>query len=255
MAQSRLTHRITLSAVAAFGLVTLSALPVVGATRIQSPTTRIDNGRISGTIVLSHALAARRPGFRIYTDVTQGSTPPPKPAPDLKDEYANVIAYLELDAARTLAPGKIHFAPRSMAQRKEQFIPHVLPILAGATVFFPNEDRVFHNVFSLSGTRTFDLPKYPAGSSRSVTFPRPGLVNVFCHIHADMSAIIMVRDNEYFVTPDTAGHFALEEIPPGEYTLVVWHERIKPVTRKVKIIGGQTTTVSYNIPLPQAVER
>jgi plastocyanin len=213
-------------------------------------------GRIAGTVILSHALAARRPRFRIYSDNEQGSTPPSKPAPDLKDEYANVVVYLELDPARALADGSNPRMPKpSLVQRDETFIPHVLPILAGTTVDFPNEDQVFHNVFSLSGTRTFDLPKYPAGSSRSVTFPRPGIVNVFCHIHADMSAVILVRDNPYFVSPDTTGTFSLDAIPPGDYTLVAWHERIKPITRKVKIVAGQATPVSFNIPLPQVVER
>ena len=137
-----------------------------------------------------------------------------------------------------------------MAQRGEQFVPHVLPILQGTTVDFPNEDDVFHNVFSLSGTRTFDLPKYPAGSSRSVTFPKAGIVNVFCHIHADMSAVILVRDNPYFISPDTTGSYSLEDVPPGDYTIVAWHERIKPIAIHVKVTAGQTTPVNFNIPLP-----
>lgn len=211
-----------------------------------------DRGRISGSVVLSHALAARRtPRFRIYADVGPGATPPPAPAADLKSENANVVIYLELDEARALASGAGPSHPKPvMVQRDEQFKPHVLPILAGTTVDFPNEDDVFHNVFSLSGTRTFDLPKYPAGSSRSVTFPRPGVVNVFCHIHADMSAVILVRDNPYYATPDTTGAFSLDGIPPGDYRIVAWHERIKPVSMKVKVVAGQTTPVTFNIPLP-----
>jgi plastocyanin len=238
-------------------LAAICALAVIGASRARStPAASAETGRIGGTVILSHALAARRPRFRIYSGAEQGATPPSKPAPDLKDEYANVVAYLELDAAKTLATGIGSPMPHpSLVQRGEQFRPHVLPILQGTTVEFPNEDDVFHNIFSLSGTKTFDLPKYPAGSSRSVTFSRPGVVNVFCHIHADMSAVILVRDNPYFVSPDTTGNFSLEGIPPGEYTLVAWHERIKPVTRKVKIVAGQTTAVSFNIPLPQVVER
>ena len=217
---------------------------------------RPESGRIAGSVILSHALAARRPRFRIYSDAEQGSTPPSKPAPDLKDEYANVVVYLELDPAKALAAGSNARMPKpALVQRDEQFIPHVLPILQGTTVEFPNEDEVFHNVFSLSGAKTFDLPKYAAGSSRSVSFPRAGIVNVFCHIHADMNAVILVRDNPYFVSPDTTGNFSLDGIPPGDYTLVAWHERIKPITRQVKIVAGQATAVSFNIPLPQVVER
>jgi hypothetical protein len=137
-----------------------------------------------------------------------------------------------------------------MTQKDERFLPHVLPILLGATVNFPNADEVYHNVFSLSSPRPFDLPKYPAGTSRSVTFPRAGIVNVFCHIHADMSAVILVRDNPFFVTPTPDGRFSLANVPPGEYTIVAWHERIKPVRHKVRVVAGQATKVSFNIPLP-----
>jgi plastocyanin len=214
-------------------------------------------GRISGTVVLSHALAGRRvPRFRIYSDVGPGSTPPSNPAPDLKSEYQNVVVYLELDAARTLAAGSSPSLPKPvMVQEREQFKPHVLAVLQGTTVEFPNKDDVFHNVFSLSGARTFDLPKYPAGASRAVTFPRRGIVNVFCHIHSDMNAVILVRDNPYFVSPDTSGNFSLEGIPPGEYTVVAWHERITPVTGKIRIAAGQTSSISFNIPLPQPTDR
>ena len=239
-----------------YAVAGLLAVVVMGAAPPSPSTPRAESGRINGTVVLSHALATRRPRFRIYADVGPGATPPSKPAPDLKDEYANVVVYLELDGAKTLAAGANPRMPKpSMIQRGEQFIPHVLPILQGATVEFPNEDDVFHNVFSLSGTRTFDLPKYPAGASRSVTFPRRGVVNVFCHIHSDMNAVILVRDNPYFVSPDTAGHFSLDDIPPGQYTIVAWHDRIKPVTAKIRILAGQSTAVGFNIPLPPPVER
>ena len=208
-------------------------------------------GRIEGTATLSRVLAARRPRFRIYADAGKGATPPSQPAPDLRAEFANVVVYLERDdeGALSLMPSR-HPERPAMTQKEERFIPHVLPILQGTTVEFPNEDEIFHNVFSLSGPRRFDLPKYPAGASRSVTFPKPGVVNVFCHIHADMSAVVLVLDNPYFVTPAEDGKFSLADIPPGEYTLVAWHERIKPVKQKVRVLAGQVTSVSFNIPLP-----
>jgi plastocyanin len=208
-------------------------------------------GRIDGTVTLSRSLASRRIRFRIYSDPGKGATPPSQPAPDLADEYGNVVLYLESDreGALSLAPSN-HPDKPTMTQKDERFIPHVLPILAGTTVEFPNEDEVFHNVFSLSGPRAFDLPKYPAGSSRSVTFGKPGIVNVFCHIHSDMSAVIFVLDNPFFSTPSREGSFSLDGVPPGEYTLVAWHEHIKPVRRKVRVVAGQATTVNFNIPLP-----
>lgn len=235
----------------AFALIACSCVLPTGQAEAQAAA-----GRLEGSVTLSRAIASRRLRFRIYSEAGKGATPSSQPAPDLKDEFANVVVYLELDGAKVLASGPNRHAERpAMRQKDERFMPHVLPIMQGSTVEFPNEDDVFHNVFSLSGPRRFDLPKYPAGSSRSVTFPRTGVVNVFCHIHADMSAVVLVLDNPYFVTPSEDGTFSLADIPPGDYVLVAWHERIKPIRLKVKIVAGQATTVSFNIPLPQPADR
>jgi plastocyanin len=208
------------------------------------------NGQqVQGTVTLSRALATRRLRFRIYSEPGKGATPPSQPAPELKDEYANVVVYLERVSDSALAPPS-HPERPAMTQKDEQFIPHVLPVVAGTTVEFPNQDDIFHNVFSLSGPKQFDLPKYPAGSSRSVTFPRAGVVNVFCHIHADMSAVILVLENPFFVTPAPDGTFSLDGVPPGEYTVIAWHERIKPVKRKIRVAAGQPVIVNFDIPLP-----
>ena len=206
-------------------------------------------GSVEGTVTLSRALASRRVRFRIYSEPGKGATPPSQPTAELKDEYANVVVYLERDQALDGGPN-VHADHPAMRQKDETFVPHVLPVLKGTTVEFPNEDEIFHNVFSLSSPKTFDLPKYPAGASRTVTFPKTGIVNVFCHIHTDMSAVIFVLDNPYFRTPGEDGRFTLPDVPPGEYTIVAWHERIKPVRRKIRIVAGQKTSVVFNIPLP-----
>ena len=137
--------------------------PAVAARSTLSPAiTASDPGRIAGTIILSHGLASRRPRFRPYSDPGPGATPPSKPASDLKGEYANVVVYLELDGARALASGpKAHPENPTMIQKDEQFIPHVLPIVQGTTVEFPNGDEVFHNVFSLSGPKSSTCPSIP----------------------------------------------------------------------------------------------
>jgi plastocyanin len=225
-------------------------LGVLLLTAVDLPAAAAQSGRIEGTVTLSRALASRRPRLRIYSDAGKGSTPPSQPAPDLADEYANVVIYLERDQVGALAaaPSR-HPAQPTMTQKDERFIPHVLPIMRGTTVAFPNEDEIFHNVFSLSGPKRFDLPKYPAGASRSVTFPKAGIVNVFCHIHTDMSAVIVVLDNPFFATP-AGGKFAIDDVPPGDYVIVAWHERIKPVKQRVRVAAGQPVTVSFNIPLP-----
>jgi Plastocyanin len=122
--------------------------------------------------------------------------------------------------------------------------------LSRRDVDFPNEDDVFHNVFSLSSAKTFDLGRFPKGSSKSEVFDKTGTVQVFCHIHSDMSAVILVLDNPYFAVPSSAGKYAIEEVPPGDYTVVGWHERIKPVTRMIHVSAGETTRLDFNIPIP-----
>jgi plastocyanin len=120
-------------------------------------------------------------------------------------------------------------------QRNETFVPHVLAVTVGTTVEFPNSDRVFHNVFSLSKARPFDLGRYPRGTSRSVRFDRPGMVRVFCEIHSHMSAFILVFAHRFFDTTDDSGRYRIEGIPPGTYELAVWHEGEVRSTRTVRV--------------------
>jgi hypothetical protein len=123
----------------------------------------------------------------------------------------------------------------SMDQRNQTFVPHVLAITVGTTVDFPNSDMTFHNVFSLSKTRAFDLGRYSRGKSKAVRFDRPGVVQVFCDIHSHMSAYILVFAHRYFAVTDQAGAFTIAGVPPGSYTLAVWHEGEVRDTRTVTI--------------------
>jgi hypothetical protein len=125
----------------------------------------------------------------------------------------------------------------------------VLAVVQGARVDFPNRDDIYHNVFSLSSSRSFDLGRYRKGSSKSVVFSKPGVAQVFCHIHSDMSGIILVLGNPFFTVPETSGRYAVEDVPPGEYTIVGWHERARPVSRRVRVLAGQTTTINFALPL------
>ena len=106
----------------------------------------------------------------------------------------------------------------------ETFVPHVLAITVGTTVDFPNSDVIFHNVFSLSKTRPFDLGRYPRGRSKSVRFDRPGVVQVFCDIHSHMSAYILVFAHRYFAVTDSSGPLRDQRRPAGHLHLAVWHE-------------------------------
>ena len=110
-------------------------------------------------------------------------------------------------------------SPARPHQHNETFEPHVLAIVAGTTVDFPNSDRTYHNVFSLSKTKSFDLGRYAVGRSKSVRFDRPGIVRVFCDIHSHMSAFILVFAHRYFKVADPDGSYRLENVPPGIYTV------------------------------------
>jgi plastocyanin len=213
-------------------------------------------GRIEGTVIISSVLVARRPGFRIYNDPGPGALPPSAPRADSSAEMQNVIVYMGSAGAgaalSSVAPASATH-PR-MSQRDETFDPHVLAVLQGTTVDFPNRDDLFHNVFSLSSAKAFDLGRYPKGGSRPVTFDKPGRVEVFCHIHSDMSAIVLVLENPYFTSPDAKGHFVIDSVPPGDYAVVGWHQRIKPVQHKVHVVAGETAKVLFTIPLPAPPE-
>lgn len=203
-------------------------------------------GRIEGVATISTRLTTARLRVRVYDEP---GTPPAKLPAD-EQPFANVVFYL--DAAPALrGAGQAKHAPPALHQTGERFVPHVLPIVTGATVEFPNDDEIFHNVFSLSRAKTFDLGRFPQGASKSVTFPAAGVVQVFCHIHADMNGYILVLDNSFFVVPDAQGHFSLDGIPPGDYRLIAWHERIRPVVIPVRVDAGRATSVQVRIPIPE----
>jgi plastocyanin len=111
-----------------------------------------------------------------------------------------------------------------MLQKNKMFTPHVLPVLAGTKIDFPNADPIFHNAFSTYSGQIFDVGLYPPGTSRTVRFQRPGIVRVFCNIHPTMSAIILVLATPHFTTTPHDGSFHLDA-PPGVYDLSVFHER------------------------------
>jgi len=115
-----------------------------------------------------------------------------------------------------------------MRQEHKHFDPHLLVVPAGSVVAFPNRDPFLHNVFSLFDGKRFDLGLYESGASHNVTFDRPGLCYIFCNIHPEMSAVIVVLDTPYFAVSGASGEFAMDNVPAGRYQLHVWHERAKP---------------------------
>jgi plastocyanin len=122
------------------------------------------------------------------------------------------------------APGPRPGATRPVVldQRNLKFSPHVLAVQVGTTVQFPNNDRVFHDVFSFRDGKRFELGLYPVGAVKHVPFDRPGLSRVFCNIHPGMAAYILVVDTPHFAISDRNGHFLLPDVPPGTYAYHAW---------------------------------
>ncbi len=128
---------------------------------------------------------------------------------------------------------------RIVEQRDKQFAPHILAVPVGSTVAFPNFDRVFHNVFSLSKASPFDLGMYPSGEEREVRFDKPGVIRLGCNIHATMAAYIVVVDAPHYVVVGDDGGFEFRSLKPGSYTVRAWSERTaEPVVSRIKIKAG-----------------
>ena len=198
----------------------------------------------TGTIV-GHVTLTRKVGGtglpstiyqpRVVTNHASSSVP----------EIANVVVSLKNVVFR----GALPVSHKKIRQEHEEFLPRVLAVTRGSTVDFPNGDPVFHNVFSLASAATFDLGRYPKGLSKTEAFTKAGLVKVYCHLHSQMSASILVLDHPYFTTPDDDGTFRLSNVPPGSYTIVGWHERVGERAASVVITEGQSTSVSLLLPV------
>ncbi|MBK7368973.1 MAG: hypothetical protein IPJ04_14015 [Candidatus Eisenbacteria bacterium] len=132
-----------------------------------------------------------------------------------------------------------------LAQKDQCFMPRVVSVAAGGSVDFPNQDPIYHNVFSVSTTRRFDLGKYPKGKSRSVLFPKPGIVNVYCDIHSDMAAFVIVTPNRAYTQPNADGEWAMPDLPAGRYVLHVWHPDFAEFTRDVELSADRKLALSY----------
>jgi plastocyanin len=134
-----------------------------------------------------------------------------------------------------------------MDQRNETFVPHLLAITTGTTVAFPNSDRIYHNVFSLSKTRTFDLGRYAVGRSKSIRFDRPGIVRVFCDIHSHMSAFILVFSHPYFALTDADGRYRIDGVPAGPYNVIAWNEGLASDPKPVAVPDGGIAELEFTL--------
>lgn len=176
----------------------------------------------------------------------------PQPVPEsdrdadtLSHERSRVVVYIDGDKL----PSQVITA--KMEQKNRRFEPEVIVIPVGSSVSFPNLDEIFHNVFSLSKPKEFDLGNYPKNQTRLVKFDKPGVVFVNCHLHPNMAAAIVVTPNRYAVRAEPNGKFVLPQVPSGKYTLVAWHKAAGFFRQDVEVTPKGLTGIEFLIPLEE----
>jgi plastocyanin len=212
------------------GLLCVASVPMNGAA--------IQNSGIRGRLDIRKLAKPieRRP------DLATTSAAAPRDVPDLR----RGVVYLE--SAPRSAFDEREPGHAALDQRNETFVPHVLAVMVGTIVDFPNSDLIYHNVFSLSRTKRFDLGRYAAGKSKSVRMDRTGVVRVFCDIHSHMNAFILVFNHPFFDVTDVEGRFELPSLPAGTYTLVGWYEGEARVSRSVAVPANGWAEVDLIVP-------
>lgn len=156
--------------------------------------------------------------------------------------FGRVAVWLEGGGA---APAPI---TATMQQRNRRFEPDLLIVPTGSKVAFPNLDPIFHNIFSLSRIQSFDLGYYSEGKSRDVVFPRPGIVQVYCHVHPEMYGVVVVTSSQWKAVPAADGAFSWADIPPGKYRLNVWQRSAGLVRKTVAVAGSGSVHVTVMLP-------
>jgi plastocyanin len=203
---------------------------------------------ITGTILIKKKLTrpsvtAEVPIYQRGTVVKLGKDAPEDP---IAYERSRVVVYLEGEGS---APGASTHDVVQVQQLDRRFVPDLVVVPVGSTVSFPNMDPIFHNIYSLSKAKTFDLGSYDKGETRKVTFPKPGIVDAYCHLHPNMAATIVVTPNRWYARPDRNGQFRMANVPPGHYTVVAWHKSAGFFRKSIVVEEGHDAVVDFFIPI------
>jgi plastocyanin len=158
-------------------------------------------------------------------------------------ERSRVVIYVE-------GPGPAGVDTKAqVAQLDRRFVPDLVVVPVGSVVSFPNMDPIFHNVFSLSKAKTFDLGSYDKGQTRKVEFPKSGIVEVYCRLHPNMAATIVITPNRWYARSDRSGQYHISDVPPGNYTLVAWHRDAGFFRKQIVVEAGKDFTADFLIPI------
>ena len=159
------------------------------------------------------------------------------------DALSDFIVYIDQPVSGAYNPPPA--LARVVIQKDATFKPHVIPVLQGTTVEWPNKDEIYHNVFSISDPKPFDLGFYKHNEVKRVTFDKPGRVDVFCSIHKRMSCIVLVLTNPYYAATDKKGSYEIRNVPAGTYRLRAWDERLPSQIKEVTVTETGQTVVDF----------
>jgi plastocyanin len=159
-------------------------------------------------------------------------------------DSGDAVVYVDKIPGKTFTPPA---TPVILDQVNLRFTPHVLPVLVGTNVAFPNSDPVRHNVFSPTASWKFNLGTYPRGSTKFRVFDKPGAITLLCNVHAEMSAYVIVTETPYYAVTDKDGKFAIRNVPPGTYVLKTWHAKARPTS--MNITAGESGIRNLEIEL------
>lgn len=196
---------------------------------------------VGGALV---ALAAHAEGGAVSGHIALPARPTTTSPADLYGKYCDDCGTVhELPSGYAVmclvpADGSVPQTDRplvTMDQNGTRFVPRILPVQTGDRVRFLNSDPLFHNVFSLSPAKKFDLGRYPKGGSKIVTFDRAGVIQVFCDIHPEMVGFVVVVDTPYYTRIDLAGNYSIHNVPAGMYEVLVWSEGMTQFTSVGKV--------------------
>jgi plastocyanin len=160
------------------------------------------------------------------------------------------VVYVEgpVGANRAPATNVVSVSTKQIAQHGAQFTPHIMPVMVGTTVEWPNNDDIYHNVFSMSDAKQFDLGLYKGDpSDKRVTFNKPGRVDVYCSIHQNMHCVVLVLENPYFASTDENGNYKISDVPPGTYKLKAWQERLPADEQEIVVPTNGEVRVDFTL--------